>query len=725
MTAATDTHDALSNFIQPSVDTMTVTRQQTLSRAVTTQVPAPTGLLQRQCACGKHTAGGGECAECKKTKVGLQRKLTIGSSTDPLELEADRVANQVMAAPTHRVINSTAPRIQCSSGEQGGHVDAAPASVDQALANSGQPLEPALRQDMEQRFGQDFSRVRVHFDKAAQRSARDVNAHAYTVGNEIVFGEGEYRPSTGVGVAILAHELTHVLQEALTSYPGVLLRRAPLSSCGASVQAGETDLRQVARRLKVDPDDLLLANPQIKDPTRLSPGQVVYLPLSQNTYASDEDDSSPSSLKLVSPAKSIGASVTNANSTQKVDASPANQRVIHTPFGIVDVGALEQAAQELTAAHNVYLKTGKVPPTRNPWSWFEIKTGKPMSRAERYDAMVKKLGNGSQFAELGDVTNDNRDPEYLTKQEFSDEFWARYHKERDACDEAHWFRGPTRKCQDKVAAKYGGERFVAWRESRRQELYRQYQLYQQKVEGVISSGPVSLAGRVIGRLTGGEKWEEFLAGVGSLGDAGMVVYAGSKGQSVDAYQGGAGLEVGRGMSAEVAPRPAANSAEGKPSSPAMSIEATLPESKTDEGSKASAEKSGGAAGGGPPPYEGPSLRKLGPTEAPPSGVPALTRRQASLVADLRAGRDVIVPDIQTARALLSNMPDIRPYTGSERDPWETAPKGTYRGDLINIRNPAATDVHEEGTAPGPHRRNAHYNIVFPNGKKATILIVTN
>ena len=77
---------------------------------------------------------------------------------DIYEREADRVADQVMATPTHPTLAARHPRIQRFSGQSHGQMDAAPASVDQALASPGRPLEPALRQDMEQRFGYDFSR---------------------------------------------------------------------------------------------------------------------------------------------------------------------------------------------------------------------------------------------------------------------------------------------------------------------------------------------------------------------------------------------------------------------------------------------------------------------------------------------------------------------------------------------------------------------------------------
>ena len=174
------------------------------------------GVLQRQCACGNHTAAGGECTECSTKKTGLQRKLTIGASNDPLEREADRIADQVMAAPMHSAVRNAPPRIQRFSGQSNAETAEAPVSVDQALASPGRPLEPTLRQDMEQRFGHDFSRVRVHSGEAAEQSARDVNAHAYTVGRDIVFGAGRFAPGTHDGRRLIAHELTHVIQQTAT-----------------------------------------------------------------------------------------------------------------------------------------------------------------------------------------------------------------------------------------------------------------------------------------------------------------------------------------------------------------------------------------------------------------------------------------------------------------------------------------------------------------------------
>ena len=174
--------------------------------------PAANGILQRKCACGGSPGISGDCKECQGKR--LQRKLTIGASNDPLEQEADRVADQVMAAPAHSEMSSTPLRIQRYSSQATQGADTAPVSVDRVLASSGSPLEPALRQNMEQRFGHDFSRVRVHSGREAGKSARDVDSKAYTVGHNIVFGAGQFTPGTRDGQLLIAHELTHVVQQS-------------------------------------------------------------------------------------------------------------------------------------------------------------------------------------------------------------------------------------------------------------------------------------------------------------------------------------------------------------------------------------------------------------------------------------------------------------------------------------------------------------------------------
>jgi len=159
---------------------------------------APSGLLQRKCACGGAPGVDGECAACRQKRLqrkspgqsldpatrafmephfghdlsriptyspaigAIQTKLAINKPGDACELEADRIANQVISASGHMPVGNVPSRIQRYAEQASEGSDTAPASVDRAVAGSGTPLEPALRQDMEQGFGHDFSQVRVH-----------------------------------------------------------------------------------------------------------------------------------------------------------------------------------------------------------------------------------------------------------------------------------------------------------------------------------------------------------------------------------------------------------------------------------------------------------------------------------------------------------------------------------------------------------------------------------
>lgn len=190
---------------------------------------AVSGLrLQRKCTCGTHTSGAGNCAECKKKEVRVQTKLRVGQARDTYEQEADRIADRVTAASAYRSIGSAPPRIQRVSSDLDGLMSTVPPSVDQVLASPGRPLDAAVRTDMEQRFGHDFSRVRVHGDSLASESAQAMQARAYTAGNHVVFNAGEYEPGSRPGRHLLAHELTHVVQQGGASAHEVTLRRQPL-----------------------------------------------------------------------------------------------------------------------------------------------------------------------------------------------------------------------------------------------------------------------------------------------------------------------------------------------------------------------------------------------------------------------------------------------------------------------------------------------------------------
>jgi hypothetical protein len=153
--------------------------------------------------------------------------LPAQSTEELLEREADRVADQVMRTPPVGVSIESAPQQisrKCAACEDEDAIQRMPVvprpvggtgggAVRDVLRSSGQPLDAATRSFFEPRLGYDFSTVRVHTDTAAAQSARDVNAHAYTVGKHLVFGAGQYEPRTDVGRRLIAHELVHVVQQ--------------------------------------------------------------------------------------------------------------------------------------------------------------------------------------------------------------------------------------------------------------------------------------------------------------------------------------------------------------------------------------------------------------------------------------------------------------------------------------------------------------------------------
>lgn len=177
--------------------------------------PSQAIALQRKCACGGSTTAGGKCEDCEKKKTELQPKLSMGASNDPLEREADHVAEHVMKAPARTDVSGTPPHIQRFTGQATvGQSAEVPDSVVRVLSSSGKPLDTPLRTQMESRFGHDFSGVRIHLGSAAEQSARQVNALAYTVGSNIVFGSSQFSPETHDGQKLLAHELTHTIQQS-------------------------------------------------------------------------------------------------------------------------------------------------------------------------------------------------------------------------------------------------------------------------------------------------------------------------------------------------------------------------------------------------------------------------------------------------------------------------------------------------------------------------------
>jgi len=215
-----------------------------------------------------------------RAQPAIQTKLAINQPGDRYEQEADRVAEQVMrisgpgatpAAPTVAPAGSGVQRkcacagtcSKCQTerpdhehehlqmkpvGSSGLGQTAAPPIVHEVLRSSGQPLDAVTRAFMEPRFGHDFSRVRIHSDEQAAQSAQAVQARAYTVGSDIVFGSGQFAPNAQAGQRLLAHELAHAVQQdrgASSASPseGGVLEQAATESAATASSTGSAPIR--------------------------------------------------------------------------------------------------------------------------------------------------------------------------------------------------------------------------------------------------------------------------------------------------------------------------------------------------------------------------------------------------------------------------------------------------------------------------------------------------
>lgn len=215
---------------------------------------APTGSIQRK------------CSTCATEEDEAQAKLPVSKPNDPLEQEADRFAEQVMHGHTPTPCGAAAPAVQMDAldeaVEKAEQIDdddeaqtlpqgtgtrtalakregSSPQAVpERAIPRSGgRPLEPDVQHFMRERTGLDFAHVRVQADAEAAASASRLAARAYTVGSNIYFGRGEYRPQSREGRKLLAHELAHVVQQSRGKVQSALkVEPSSVSSAPPSIQ---------------------------------------------------------------------------------------------------------------------------------------------------------------------------------------------------------------------------------------------------------------------------------------------------------------------------------------------------------------------------------------------------------------------------------------------------------------------------------------------------------
>jgi hypothetical protein len=180
----------------------------------------------------------------KPTRPLLRRKLMVGSAHDPAEEEADLVAEQVLEALNHGDATArrspaagTAPRIRRAVatpgiGLEGGAVDQKFESQLSSARGSGRPLDEGTRSSMESAFGADFSGVRIHDGSQSADLNRQVSAKAFTLGSDIFFNGKAPSGSSKEGQHLLAHELTHTLQQGGGARLSRNMRRSPFVADG-------------------------------------------------------------------------------------------------------------------------------------------------------------------------------------------------------------------------------------------------------------------------------------------------------------------------------------------------------------------------------------------------------------------------------------------------------------------------------------------------------------
>jgi hypothetical protein len=215
---------------RPPAPRMLLSLQRTAGNAAVARIAAATTL--QRCPCGGETADGEECTECREGHTAVQRQPAGSGATDP-------------------------------------------SVVHEVLRSAGQPLDPAVRADLEGHLRHDFSNVRVHHGGRASESARMLNARAYTAGSHVVFDDGEFRPGSSSGRALLAHELTHVVQQSsastTTASSSQGLAVDPDPALEAEARAAEKGVASASARVARSGASSIQRRIQVAGPDRIPP----------------------------------------------------------------------------------------------------------------------------------------------------------------------------------------------------------------------------------------------------------------------------------------------------------------------------------------------------------------------------------------------------------------------------------------------------------------------
>ena len=232
----------------------------------------------------------------------IQPKLTLGTPGDMYEQEADSVARQVVDeihSSPFREPNTLSPgerkpdggealRVQRqitmrASGDAGGELSSEWETQLQRAKSGGQPLSPSVKEPMERAFGADFGGVRVHTGGQTDRLARSIQAKAFTTGQDVFFRQGAYEPGSRGGQELIAHELTHVMQQRRGAVRRQEIKRSYWKGLGRAFITGVK--RGVGRGLEEQMPQITLLN-NFREATRWAE----VFPLRSTTHPNTDID---------------------------------------------------------------------------------------------------------------------------------------------------------------------------------------------------------------------------------------------------------------------------------------------------------------------------------------------------------------------------------------------------------------------------------------------------
>ncbi|MGH9606625.1 MAG: DUF4157 domain-containing protein [Terracidiphilus sp.] len=273
------------------------------------------------------------------------RSLTIGPAHSPLEAEADAMAAHTLTSEPLAGLENGARQATAAGDSQASSV--APPIVHEALGSPGQPLDSATRAFMEPRLGADLGSVHVHTGQNAAEAARAVDAQAYTVGQDIFFAAGKFRPHSSEGRRLLAHELSHTVQQsgggAGLSSAAPAVHRDPTPKAAAQRNTTDADTKKPKTgQVTVPVPANLVPQLRLTPPSLLQPRQLPALGHPGASLLPPPSQFTPSTPLPLSPTAPSGASLTpgpqsGGSATPAAAPKPPDRVSIHD-FGVLSIG---------------------------------------------------------------------------------------------------------------------------------------------------------------------------------------------------------------------------------------------------------------------------------------------------------------------------------------------------------------------------------------------------